>query len=149
MGWLHTFNLKRKVVGALTRQPGQSQSAAAIARVSNADEREVEQLLATMEQVGYVVSARQGSESVYRLNQAQETVGKVLHAFETEQEANDGGLVLRREHHDWTAELPNPAGMLVRGQTREEARERGLAMMKRMAEPTPAPTQPELGSGQV
>ena len=151
MGWLHNFNLKRKVAGVLTAHRGKPQTVAAIARGANADEREVAQLLDAMERSGYAVSSLDGSDAAYQLNEGQGTVGKILHTFEDKQQLEDKGLILRRERHGWTAELADPAGMIVRGHTREEARERGLALMEKMAAP-PSETprnQPDSGSAQA
>ena len=88
MGWLHEFNLKRKVAGVLAAHRGQPLTSAAIARQSKADEREVEQLVDVMEKGDYVKCVRQDGTSAYLLDKAQPTVGRVLHAFQDkEQEA--------------------------------------------------------------
>ena len=42
-------------------------------------------------------------------------------------------MILRHDESGWTAELPDPAGLMVRGGTREEARERGFALMEKMS----------------
>lgn len=149
MGWLHEFNLKRKVAGVLTKYRGIPQSAVLIAREANAEEREVEQLLDLMDQGGYVLRKRLGGSDAYQLNEAQQTVSKVLHTFEDKNEGVELGMTLRPDRNGgWTAELLEPAGLLVHGSTREEARERGRAMMQRMAALPSGPTLAPLSEGQ-
>ncbi|GAA3764046.1 hypothetical protein [Terriglobus aquaticus] len=134
MGLLHDFNLKRKVVGVLVDRRGMPQSAAAIAGDAGADEREVERLLDAMVQAQYAASSRVRGLEVFALNEAQESVGKVLHTFEDKNEAFEPGMTLREDRHGWTAELMDPAGLLVHGRSREEAMVRGRAMMERMSQ---------------
>ena len=117
----------------LAEHRGNALSAAAIAREANEDLKEVELLLGFLERSAYIVCTSQGKDAVYKLNEAQGTIGRVLNTFEDREQIAEGALILRSDEYGWTAELPQPAGLIVRGATREEACERGVALMKKMA----------------
>lgn len=133
MGWFHEMNLKRKVAGALSTMPIRELSAAVIANEVSASEAEVAALLDAMQQRGLVAVRREGSLELFRMNRDNGTIAKIMdHLGPDAPEPN--GITLRpHEDGSWTAELAEPAGMLVRGSTREEALERAKALSERMA----------------
>jgi DNA-binding IclR family transcriptional regulator len=117
MGWLHTFNLKRKLIGALTEHRSSPQTVAALARHVNFPVTEVVSLLDEMERKGLVIRSRLGGAEAYQLNQSQQTVARLMRALTSEQP--EDGMTLLQDEHGWVAELTDPAGLLVRGETRE------------------------------
>lgn len=133
MGWLRTLNLQRKVIGALTDHRSAAQTVPVLARSANVPEGEITSLLDAMMQKGIVLSSRVGGVDAFQLNPSQKTVSRLMRTMDDEQ--NVQGMTLLQDEHGWTAELSDPAGLLVRGDTREQAAERGRAVMQRMASP--------------
>ena len=132
MGWLHNLNLKRKVIDAMTNRPHLPRTVADLSRETSAREAEVEDLLQHMERKGMVVSSPAGTSWQYRLHEAEETMRKTLKTLSNAEPGNEG-MTLRADATGWTAELNEPAGLLVHGDTRQQAVERGRTLMRRIS----------------